>query len=718
MFELLLLIASAVAAYAAWLALRVGRRGGAVVLLVVAVAAGGAAVGGAADGGPAGVVGAVALGAAACLLVIGPLVRAAGRRAMAADRLRLARVLLDLAEVLQPGAGVRDDKAGLAALVQVRAGRVAEVVAAIQRARAAAPLPLRRVFDERIAMLYLVADDPAAALAHVERMFGPALDAALRGDVVPDDAEAAGRPRLPLSPALWVELVDAHARRGELDRAAAMVAYFELAASGAPGAYPFRHHARVALLAWAGRHEDVAPLLTPRAARHFSRAARAYWLGLAHVRAGDADRARAALLVARRGARYRLQRQVEAALTTLPAPAVLDAALATQIDAAVAAPLPTPPAPTRRGAVLALVGLTIGWSAALALAVGPLGDPGVQLRGGAATVPAVLGGEWWRLLAATFVHVGVVHVVLGLLLLWMVGRWVELLLGGWGALAVFGLAAVGGTAVSLLAGGPGLRAGESSAVMGLVGALLAELIVRRRRHALVWRRGVGTSLMLVAVLHLGLGLLLPTSQQAGDGAGLVIGALVALALSPHARGGGGLRRWLARGLGAAAAAAIVISGALVLATPVTATFDRGGVRQRVVSGVAITAPATWELASGELGDPDLYVRVRLARVAQPVEAAFAAWQAGEPAASRARGFEASVPAPAIIALPPDMVGAARTVTAPDALEQPQAYHVVLAARAFDGGTLLAAIYVPASLAAPLASRVTAMLASLAPAAGE
>ena len=97
----------------------------------------GAAVAGAEDGGTAGAGGAVALGAAACLLVIGPTVRALARRAMAADRLRLARGLFDIAEMLQPGAGVRDDKAGLAALVQVRAGKVSDVVAAIQRARAA-----------------------------------------------------------------------------------------------------------------------------------------------------------------------------------------------------------------------------------------------------------------------------------------------------------------------------------------------------------------------------------------------------------------------------------------------------------------------------------------------------------------------------------------------------------------------------------------------------
>ncbi len=713
MFELLLLIASALAAYTAWLTLRVGRRSGALALLVVAVTAGGAAVAGADAGGTAGAVGAVALGAAACLLVIGPTVRAAARRAMAADRLKLARGLFDVAEILQPGAGVRDDKAGLAALVHVRAGKVDEVVAAIQRARAAAPSTLRRVFDERIAMLYLVADQPEQALAFVDRQFGTEVAAALDGSVAPDAAEAAGRPRLPLSPALWVELVDTHARRGELARAAAMVAHFELAAGEAPGAYPFRHHARVVLLAWAGRVDAVTPLLTPRAARHFSRAARAYWLGLARARAGEAALAHVAFTAARRGARYRLQRQVEAALTTPPGAAALDGELAAVVDAAVAAPLPLPPAPVRRGAVLALVAVTVAWSAAIALGVGPLGDPGAQLRSGAATTPAVLGGEWWRLIAATFVHVGIVHVVLGVLLLWMVGRWVELLLGGWATLAIFGLAAAGGTAVSLLAGGVGLRAGESTAVMGLVGALLAELIVRRRRHQLVWRRGVGTSLMMVAVLHLGLGLLLPSSQQAGDGAGLAIGALVGLALSPHARGGGAARRWVARAVGGLVLVAVVVSAALVLATPVTATFDRGGLRQRVVSGVVVTAPARWELASGELGDPDLYMRVLVARSELPLAAAFAAWQTSEPAASRARGFDESVPAPSIVTLPDGMLGAARTVTAADALEQRQRYHLVLAGRSLGGGTVLVAVYVPATLAAPLATRLTAMLASVA-----
>src|SRR5687768_2594521 len=50
-----------------------------------------------------GVFGAIGLGAGACLLIVGPLVRSAARRFAAAERVGIAQKLLDVAEILAPG---------------------------------------------------------------------------------------------------------------------------------------------------------------------------------------------------------------------------------------------------------------------------------------------------------------------------------------------------------------------------------------------------------------------------------------------------------------------------------------------------------------------------------------------------------------------------------------------------------------------------------------
>src|SRR5450631_2666028 len=56
-------------------------------------------------GGPDwfGVAGAIGVGAGTCLLVLGPIVRAAARRFAGAERFKIAERLLDVADVLAPG---------------------------------------------------------------------------------------------------------------------------------------------------------------------------------------------------------------------------------------------------------------------------------------------------------------------------------------------------------------------------------------------------------------------------------------------------------------------------------------------------------------------------------------------------------------------------------------------------------------------------------------
>ena len=51
--------------------------------------------------------------------------------------------------------------------------------------------------------------------------------------------------------------------------------------------------------------------------------------------------------------------------------------------------------------------------------------------------PLTLGGEWWRLLTSTFVHVGLIHVGLNMWVLWDLGKLVERLAGNVGFLLLY-----------------------------------------------------------------------------------------------------------------------------------------------------------------------------------------------------------------------------------------------------------------------------------------
>lgn len=113
--------------------------------------------------------------------------------------------------------------------------------------------------------------------------------------------------------------------------------------------------------------------------------------------------------------------------------------------------------------------------------------PDQLMAWGANHAGAVLaGGEWWRILTAMFVHVGILHLATNMWCLWNLGLLAEPLMGSVGVLAVYLLTGAAGNLMSTLvnwlwplhdAGGVAfpVGAGASGAVFGIAGALIVLL---------------------------------------------------------------------------------------------------------------------------------------------------------------------------------------------------------------------------------------------------
>lgn len=112
-------------------------------------------------------------------------------------------------------------------------------------------------------------------------------------------------------------------------------------------------------------------------------------------------------------------------------------------------------------------------------------------------------GQWWRLLTATFVHVGIIHLATNMWCLWNLGLLGEPLLGPFGMFAAYILTGIGGNLLSTavhpgVPGGAGgiVGAGASGAVFGLAGVLivllkspllpLPQIEVKRLRKSVIW----------------------------------------------------------------------------------------------------------------------------------------------------------------------------------------------------------------------------------------
>ena len=93
--------------------------------------------------------------------------------------------------------------------------------------------------------------------------------------------------------------------------------------------------------------------------------------------------------------------------------------------------------------------------------------------------PLTTHGQWWRLLTGAFLHFGLVHLLMNVIILWQIGGLTERLFGHLGFSVAYLLAAVGASLASLFSHPLSVSAGASGAVFGLYGALGAFLLMQR-----------------------------------------------------------------------------------------------------------------------------------------------------------------------------------------------------------------------------------------------
>ena len=101
----------------------------------------------------------------------------------------------------------------------------------------------------------------------------------------------------------------------------------------------------------------------------------------------------------------------------------------------------------------------------------------VHLRWGANFGPITKEGEWWRLLACTFLHFGLVHLAMNMWALWGAGGLVERLYGNIGFFSIYLFAGLTGSFASLYWNADKVvSAGASGAIFGVYGALAAYVL--------------------------------------------------------------------------------------------------------------------------------------------------------------------------------------------------------------------------------------------------
>jgi len=278
------------------------------------------------------------------------------------------------------------------------------------------------------------------------------------------------------------------------------------------------------------------------------------------------------------------------------------------------------------------------------------------------------------------------------------------------------VAGIAGALASYLGSPGGVSAGASGAVFGLLGAVFIEMARHRQRYRAGWKRGMWGRLAIVIVGQLGCGLVYPALDQWAHGAGLVVGVLLGLALSPNARWARA-SLYAARAVALGFAAVAAITGVLVVRTSLADTLagPRAPIRH-VVGDLAITAPAEWKVAADQIYQADELVVLRLLHQPRTAPAAqVAMWVAEAGRRAKVELGEVAATHEPLVALPDGWDGTELEVEIEDSIGYRQRVRVVVCGRAVGDLMIFTAIQVPETIARAAPEFFARLLASIGPA---
>ncbi len=182
-------------------------------------------------------------------------------------------------------------------------------------------------------------------------------------------------------------------------------------------------------------------------------------------------------------------------------------------------------------------------------------DTSVLLLLGLQSPELVAMGEWWRLVMPIFLHLGLLHLIMNTLVLWLTGRHLENDIGGPAFFVMYMTAGVLGFVGSQFAGIGG--GGASGAVAGILGCT----IVKRRLSDGNFRSPVTAMAIQLVVLNAIFGLMVSKVNNVAHLGGLLTGAALGVPFALWQGRRFAARVWLVASLllGAGTVAAVVMT---------------------------------------------------------------------------------------------------------------------------------------------------------------
>ena len=165
---------------------------------------------------------------------------------------------------------------------------------------------------------------------------------------------------------------------------------------------------------------------------------------------------------------------------------------------------------------------------------------GAVMENGVFWGPGVAMGEYWRIITAGFLHLGLFHIAMNMLLLWFLGNLLEPAIGAVRFLAIYFTSLIAGSLGAMILEPGVAAAGASGAVFGLMGAALIAFYSRGLNP---FESGIGGLLVLNLVITFAVPGISKGGHLGGVVGGLLAGAIIFMV--DEKLGAFGRQRWVA-----------------------------------------------------------------------------------------------------------------------------------------------------------------------------
>ena len=160
------------------------------------------------------------------------------------------------------------------------------------------------------------------------------------------------------------------------------------------------------------------------------------------------------------------------------------------------------------------------------------------LAWGASWGPLSLDGQWWRIFISMFVHKGLPHLLVNVGALWIFGRIGEQLFARSAVLSIYLLSGVAGELMGLATAPEAISCGASGAIFGIVGSVIAPVLLRRTPRTALHLKTRIWPLLLFAGYNLYSGFADHSANNAAHLGGILFGLMIGLAISAPAKATG------------------------------------------------------------------------------------------------------------------------------------------------------------------------------------